>query len=70
MACTSGWLTDLFSPTDPDATIMPPKGDGRHVGYHTHYVADGGKARIILAALVTPSEVMENPSYHLSRFPG
>src|SRR5258708_19740981 len=26
----------------------------------THYMVDGGKARIILAALVTPSEVMEN----------
>ena len=49
-----------ISITDPDATIMPTKGDGRHLGYHTHYVVDGGKARIILAALVTPSEVMEN----------
>jgi hypothetical protein len=26
----------------------------------THYVVDGGKARIILAALVAPAEVMEN----------
>jgi hypothetical protein len=49
-----------ISTTDPDATIMLTKGDGRHLGYHTHYVVDGGKARIILAALVTPSEVMEN----------
>ncbi len=49
-----------ISTTDPDATIMPTKGDGRHLCYHTHYVVDGGKARIILAALVTPSEVMEN----------
>jgi hypothetical protein len=39
---------------------MPTKGDGRHLGYHTHYVVDGGRARIILAVLVTPSEVMEN----------
>jgi hypothetical protein len=31
-----------------------------HLGYHTHYVVDGGKARIILSALVTPSSVMEN----------
>src|SRR5438045_3859480 len=54
-------VTDFrISTTDPDATIMPTKGDGRHLGYHTHYVIDGGKARIILAALVTPSEVMEN----------
>jgi hypothetical protein len=31
-----------------------------HLGYHTHYVVDGGKARIILSALVTPASVMEN----------
>jgi hypothetical protein len=30
------------------------------LGYHDHYVVDGGKARIILAALVTPADVMEN----------
>ena len=30
------------------------------MGYHTHYVVDGGKARIILMALVTTSEVMDN----------
>src|SRR4051794_1000325 len=30
------------------------------LGYQTHYVVDGGKARIILAALVTPYEVSEN----------
>ncbi len=50
----------VVSTTDPDATIMPTKGDGRHLGYHTHYVVDGGKSRIILGVLVTPSEVMEN----------
>jgi len=48
------------STTDPDATLMQGKGGGSRLGYHTHYVVDGGKARIILAALVTPSEVMEN----------
>src|SRR6266487_2855727 len=48
------------STTDPDATIMPIKGQGFHLGYHTHYVVDGGKKRIILNVLVTPSEVMEN----------
>jgi transposase len=47
------------STTDPDATIMRSKG-GVDPGYHTHYVVDGGKARIIVAALVTPSEVMDN----------
>lgn len=30
------------------------------LGYHDHYVVDGGKGRIILAALVTPADVMEN----------
>jgi len=28
--------------------------------YHDHYVVDGGKARIILHAFVTPADVMEN----------
>jgi transposase len=49
-----------ISTTDPDATPMP-LGDGRtHLGYQDHYVVDGGKARIILAALVAPAEVQEN----------
>ncbi len=30
------------------------------LGYQTHYVVDGGKARVILNVLVTPSEVTEN----------
>src|SRR5262249_27420095 len=30
------------------------------LGYRPPYVVDGGKARIVLAALVTPAEVMEN----------
>jgi transposase len=47
------------SSTDPDSTLMPPK-RGVHSGYHTHYAVDGGRARIILRALTTPSEVMEN----------
>jgi Transposase DDE domain len=48
------------STTDPDATPMRLKGGGAYLGYHTHYVVDGGKARIILQVLVTPSEVMDN----------
>ncbi len=48
------------SRTDPDASLMRRSKGGSHLGYHTHYVVDGGKARIILQALVTPSEVMEN----------
>jgi transposase len=49
----------LVSTTDPDATLMETK-NGAAMGYRTHYVVDGGKARIILGVLVTPSEVMDN----------
>ena len=48
------------STTDPDATPMHLKGGGTHLGYHVHYVVDGGKARVIVQVLVTPSEVMDN----------
>ena len=37
-----------------------PTGAAPRLGYHDHYVVDGGKARIILTALVTPAEVQEN----------
>lgn len=38
-----------------------PSGEGRtRLGYQDHCVVDGGKARIILAALVAPAEVHEN----------
>jgi transposase len=47
------------SVTDPDATPMRT-GTVTMLGYHDHYVVDGGKGRIILAALVTPADVMEN----------
>ena len=47
------------SPTDPDAAPMWDWGAIR-LGYHDHDVVDGGKRRIILAALVTPADVMEN----------
>jgi transposase len=53
-------VADLqVSTTDPDATLMQTK-HGVDLGYHTHYVVDGGKSRIILNVLVTPSEVMDN----------
>jgi hypothetical protein len=43
-------LADLWvSTTDPDATLMLIK-QGADMGYHTHYVVDGGKARIIYRA--------------------
>ena len=52
--------TDVrVSTTDPDATPMRT-GERLRLGYHDHYVVDGGRARIILAALVTPADVMEN----------
>jgi transposase len=47
------------SPTDPDASPMWDWGAIR-LGYHDHYVVDGGKRRIILAALVTPADVTES----------
>jgi hypothetical protein len=52
---------DQASTTDPDATPLHLKGGGgSRLGYHDHYVVDGGKARIILAAIVTPADVMDN----------
>src|SRR5438093_439146 len=63
--------TDLqVSPTDPTATPMCRfPGDHAQLGYHLHYVVDGGKARIILAALVTPASVMDNlPMLNLERW--
>jgi len=48
------------STTDPDAALMKPRGGQACLGYQDHYVVDGGKARVILHALVTPGDVMEN----------
>jgi len=61
---------DKVSLTDPDATPMRAGTAGfARLGYHTHYVVDGGKARIILAVLVTPSSVMDNtPMLDLARW--
>ncbi len=55
-------LADLrASAFDPDASPMHHKKKGAsRLGYLTHYVVDGGKARMILDALVTPAEVTEN----------
>jgi len=39
---------------------LRPSESGVHLGYHDHYVVDGGKARIILTVLVTPAEVQDN----------
>lgn len=61
---------DKISPTDPDASPMSRfNGDVAKLGYHTHYVVDGGKDRIILAALVTPASIMDNtPMLDLARW--
>ena len=39
---------------------MPYGERGTRLGYQDHYVVDGGRARIILTALVAPAEVQEN----------
>jgi hypothetical protein len=44
----------LVSTTDPDATQLALR-DGTHLGYQGNYLVDGGRARIILAALATPA---------------
>jgi hypothetical protein len=48
------------SPTDPDGALMKPKGERACLGYQSHYIVDGGKARIILHTIITPGDVMEN----------
>src|SRR5215216_5428979 len=55
-------ITDnRISPIDPDAAPMQPSdGGSARLGYHDHYVVDGGKARIILSALVTPASITDN----------
>jgi transposase len=50
-----------MSTTDRDATLMRARrGGALQLGYHDHYLTDGGRERIILSVLVTASEVMEN----------
>ncbi len=55
-------MVDLrVSTTDPDASPMHQKNkSGSRLGYLTHYVVDGGKARVVLNVLVTAAEVTEN----------
>jgi transposase len=55
-------MADLrVSTTDPDVSPMYEKNKSAgRLGYQTHYVVDGGKARVILDVLVTPAEVTEN----------
>lgn len=44
------------NPVDPSAS---PLGHDRRLGQRLHYVVDGGKSRIILACLVTPSAIQD-----------
>ena len=48
------------SATDPDASPVCPTDGRSRLGYRDHYVVDGGKARIVLTALVAPAEVQDN----------
>ncbi len=52
--------TDLrVSTTDPDAAPFQT-GVKPTLGYRDHYVVDGGRARIILNAVVLPGDIMDN----------
>ncbi len=52
--------TDLrVSTTDPDAAPIQT-GVKPTLGYRDHYVVDGGRARIILNAVVLPGDIMDN----------
>src|SRR5215212_7074378 len=50
----------LLSRTDPDATHTGRARTTSRLGYNAHYVVDGGKARVILSALVVPADVKDN----------
>lgn len=55
---------DRLSPADPHASPLQSSWGGSAVlGYRDHYVVDGGKARIILSALVTPASIMDNTPF-------
>lgn len=57
------------SDTDPDAKPMRAPGVKAKLGYHSQYVVDGGRSRIIMATLVTAATVMENsPMLDLARW--
>src|SRR5215208_2887926 len=50
----------LLSRTDPDATHTGRARTTSRLGYNAHYVVAGGKARVILSALVVPADVKDN----------
>lgn len=46
--------------TDPDACLAGHVKGTARMGYKVHYVVDGGKARVILTALVTKADLKDN----------
>jgi hypothetical protein len=60
MASASARPISASAPPTPTRRRCVWKGGGTHLGYQTHYVVDGGKARIIVRVLVTPGEVSES----------
>ena len=50
----------VVSRTDPDATHTGRARTTSRLGYNAHYVVDGGRARVILSALVVPADVKDN----------
>ena len=54
------WSDHLVSRTDPDARLSGYLKTTARMIYKAHYVVDGGKARIILSALVTRADLQDN----------
>ena len=50
----------VLNRTDPDACLTGHVGSTARMGYKVHYVVDGGKARVILTALVTKADLKDN----------
>lgn len=51
---------DVVSRTDPDARLAGHIKASAKMGYKAHYVVDGGKARVIVNALVTRADLQDN----------
>lgn len=54
------WSDHLVSRTDPDARLSGHLKTSSRMSYKAHYVVDGGKARIVLSALVTRADLQDN----------
>ncbi|MDP9485631.1 MAG: IS1182 family transposase [Actinomycetota bacterium] len=51
---------EVVSRTDPDARLAGHVKAAAKMGYKVHYVVDGGKARVIVGALVTRADLQDN----------